>query len=111
MVRLTAGGPLLRGDRSLPPTYAIEILAEAAIFLVRETAAEAEGATVMYLGGISDATISPTLTTRPLVAGDSLDMRIETTRSSFGRMRKLHGVMLRDGEPMVEADLILVAGS
>ena len=104
VVGLTAGAGVVRGGAEWPPVLALEALAQAAMVLLAEPGeAPARGA----LAGIDQARLPSA--SRPLLVGDRLAATVER-RGAFGRLLKVHGRLERDGESVVEADLILALG-
>lgn len=106
-VRLTGTTSPLRGG-TLPGALALEVMAQAALGIVGEQQTAAGEVRNGYLAGMDRVTFLPALLARPLLAGDVLEIEVERT-ASFGALVKIRGVALRDGEPLVEGELILAA--
>jgi 3-hydroxymyristoyl/3-hydroxydecanoyl-(acyl carrier protein) dehydratase len=103
-VRVTGGAWWARGQ-PLIPILGLEILAQAAIFLLDSGAgpakAEANGSS-LRLGGIREAQLR-----EPLQPGDDLVARAEI-EGRFGRSLRVRGVLEREGATVCEASLLLI---
>lgn len=108
-VRLTASGTLCRDGR-LSPLLLIEIVAQAAAALEADRQGE-QGETgsngSAYMAGVDRLVIDDALAERPLVPGDTLDVRTEPT-GGFGRLFKVRGVVTREGLEIAQTELVLM---
>lgn len=104
-LRLSAGGRL-DATRGWPPTLALEVLAQSAASLAGPAPASGGGA----LAAIDAVVFHPQLAHRPLLAGETLIAEL-APRGRFGRLLKVGGKVLRDGETVVEAELVLALGA
>ena len=107
-LRLSVNDAIHRGGRggAYPPTLLLEILAQAALGSPAEAGDEGEER-IGYLGGITTSHFSPVLMERPLGPGDQLEAAVEPL-ANFGRTLKVRGVLRREKEILVEAEMILV---
>jgi 3-hydroxymyristoyl/3-hydroxydecanoyl-(acyl carrier protein) dehydratase len=100
-VRLTADGGVHRAE-PYPPVLAIEVLAQAAARLLGGDRPKAG-----RLAGLDGVRFLPLLADRPLQPGDVLEAAVEAG-GGFGTLLKVRGELRRDGEPVVEGELILL---
>lgn len=103
-MRLSAGGRL-DATRGWPATLALELLAQSAAHF-----AGPESTGGGALAAIENAVFHPALARRPLLAGETLVAQLEP-RGRLGRLLKISGKVLRDGELVIEADLVLALDS
>ena len=103
----TVNGALDRGAGELPPTLAIEMMAQAAlVLLAREGGAGAAGesAGAGLLAGVEGVVFHA-----PLRPGDRLEAHA-TLAGRFGRLVKVRTRLEREGAAVVEGELLLALG-
>jgi len=97
---LTVDGHWLRDTPALPPTLALEMMAQAAHLLLA-----ADGGAPVFLAGIDGAELRA-----PLRAGDRLLATARRT-GSFGPLTKVEASLERDGETVALANYLLAGGT
>jgi len=99
MAGVTVGAAWSRGS-DVPPTMAIEILAQAALVLLPASRDEAREVTG-YLAGADRVRLM-----RPLRPGESFVARVSLKRR-YGRIVTVHGRLEVEDELVAEADLLI----
>ena len=102
-VLLSHGTGPLRGMVHLPSILGIEIVAQATAALLSSSSEDRPSE--VFLAG-AEVQFSDSLGERPMSAGDELEVQVET-RCDFGKLRKVSGRIEREGEVLLEADLML----
>jgi len=97
-VRIAGGAHWTRGAAGPPPSFAVEILAQAAAELLADEGGVAPG----FLAGVEEARWSG----EPLRAGDEVVVSVGV-EARLGRVAKLRGELERDGVGVFSARLLV----